>query len=363
MIGRSLLLLAVLVLTGCAATPEKAQFRLGLTPGVDANNLLWPAGTAGEIPRYVFLGELTGENNFIKESSKSDKAKSAIARFLDIVIGEAPPMIMDRPQMGATDEAGRIYVTDMGRGSVFVFDGQAGVLSTWEKATGAASFISPVGIALGPEGRVYVADPELALVAQLDHEGHPLAPIGQGQLQRPTGIAYDASDGRLYVSDTGAHDVKIFDMAGNLLSTLGTRGEGPGEFNYPTHLAVRQEHLYVTDSMNARVQVFSTLTGHYLGPISRRGIRFGELVIPKGVAVDSEQNIYVVESYHDQLLIYNRRGEFLLPIGGVGEGPGNFHLPAGIWIDSRDRVYVADMLNSRVQVFQFLGGDEDDENR
>jgi hypothetical protein len=37
------------------------------------------------------------------------------------------------------------------------------------------------------------------------------------------------------------------------------------------------------------------------------------------------------------------------------------HLPSGVWIDSRNRVYVADMLNSRVAVFQFLGGGSENE--
>jgi hypothetical protein len=57
------------------------------------------------------------------------------------------------------------------------------------------------------------------------------------------------------------------------------------------------------------------------------------------------------------LLIYNQLGEFLMAIGGNGEAPGNFHLPGGVWTDSRNRIFVADTLNSRVSVFQFLGGD------
>jgi sugar lactone lactonase YvrE len=64
----------------------------------------------------------------------------------------------------------------------------------------------------------------------------------------------------------------------------------------------------------------------------------------------------VVESYFDYLLVYNRRGQFLMPLGGSGFGDEKFHLPSGVWVDSRNRVYVADMLNSRVAVFQFLGG-------
>jgi hypothetical protein len=45
-----------------------------------------------------------------------------------------------------------------------------------------------------------------------------------------------------------------------------------------------------------------------------------------------------------------------MAIGGEGGAPGEFVLPSGVWIDRRDRVFVADTHNSRVQIFQFLGG-------
>jgi len=352
----------VLVLGGCAGEPERAVFRLGLDRSTESKRLMWPPEKDGEIPRYFYVGELTGENNFVRPERKSDAAKSIIARFFDIIIGEERPMLLDRPQAGAVDESGRILVTDMGNAGVFAFDEKQGTLSVWRKATGTIDLIAPVGIAIGPEGHVFVADAELALIAHFDRDGNTKEPIGKGMLRRPTGLAYEPKTKRLFVADTQAHQIKIFDLEGKLLSTLGEQGEGPGQFNYPTHIAVRHEKLYVSDTLNARVQVMSTPTGRYLGSLGKRGLQMGNLVRPKGVATDSEHNVYVIESYHDYLLVYNRRGEFLLPIGGVGQGAGNFHLPAGIWVDARNRVFVADMLNGRVAVFQFLGGDNDNED-
>lgn len=356
---RTCLLITVLALAlaGCASTAEKGVFKLGLDASLETKRLTWPPEKAGEVPRYFYAGELTGENNFVRPDSEKAAAKNFLARFLDIIIGEEPPQLLERPQSGAVDESGRILVTDMGHGGVFVFDENAGKLSIWTKAVGITSFIAPVGIAIGPEGQVFVADPELGLVARLDKNGNTLSPIGQGQLLRPTGLAYEPKSRRLFVSDTKAHQIKVFDLEGKLLSVIGEHGEGPGQFNYPTHIAVLNEKLYVSDSLNARVQVMSSPTGRYLGVVGKRGLFVGNLVRPKGVAADGEQNIYVVEAYHDYLLVFNRRGEFLLPIGGVGGGPGSFHLPAGVWVDARNRVFVADMLNGRVAVFQFLGGD------
>ena len=355
------LLCAALLLGGCASAREKGVFSLGVVTTPESRKLTWPPPSDGQIPRYVYMGELVGEPNYVRPTPQGNDVKNALARFFDIVIGEEPPRVLDRPQAIAVDETGRIFVTDIGLANVFVFDEKAGDLQLWTQADGLTTFVSPVGIATGPDGQIFVADPELKLVARIGRDGTPLEPIGRNQFQRPVGVAWDGKTQQIFVADTQAHQVLVFDAEGNLLKTIGERGEAQGQFNYPTHIAVAHDKLYVTDTINARIQVFSTPTGRFLGTVGKRGMFVGNLVRPKGVAADSEHNIYVTESYHDYLLVYNRRGEFLIPIGGVGDGPGNFHLPAGVSVDARNRVFVADMLNGRVAVFQFLGGDNDDD--
>jgi DNA-binding beta-propeller fold protein YncE len=237
-----------------------------------------------------------------------------------------------------------------------VFDEKAGELQVWERALGLLNFVAPAGLALGTGGDLFVADAELGVVVRLDAKGEPRAVIGRGVLKRPTGLARDASTGLLFVADTYAHDIKVFDPSGALVRVIGRRGEGDGEFNFPTHLAFTQGELYVTDTLNSRVQVFSA-EGEVLNrKFGKRGLYLGNLVRPKGVGVDSEGNVYVVESYYDSLLVFSGQGEFLLPIGGTGTGTGRFYLPAGVWVDAKNRVFVADMFNGRVVLFQFLGG-------
>ncbi|MBL8490016.1 MAG: 6-bladed beta-propeller [Rhodocyclaceae bacterium] len=317
---------------------------------------MWPAERTGEVPRYFYAGELTGDANFVQPEEPARNLADLLADFLEIVRGEAPPRRLYRPQTGVVDEQGRILVTDLGKAAVFVFDEASASLAVWEQADGNRGFISPVGIALGPDGQVLVADAELGIVARLDREGNALRPIGEGQLLRPTGLAFDRSGGRVFVTDTRDHKVKVFDLEGRLLAAWGGFGEGPGQLNYPTHLALAGERLYVSDTLNARIQVFSSADGRWLGQVGRRGLYIGNLVRPKGIAVDGEGNLYVIESYFDHLLVFNRSGDFLMPIGGVGDRAGRFHLPAGVWTDARNRVFIADTLNARVPVFQYLGG-------
>lgn len=353
MVRLALALLFAALMGGCAAGDR--VLRLDPDPKGSGRGIFWPPPP--EVPRYRYAGQLTGEDNY---ADASQEGRSRMRRVLEWVAGldgsaQAPEGLL-RPQAGTTDAAGRILVTDSSRQAVVVFD-PAGGLDVWEQASGLVRFASPVGIAAAPDGQVFVADAQLGYVVRLSREGKPVAVIGQGALQRPTGIAYDAAGGKLYVVDTHAHDIKVFAADGAPLPTIGRRGEGDGEFNYPTHVALVRGELYVTDTMNSRVQVLAADSGAYRRSIGARGLYVGNLVRPKGVTVDSEGNVYVVESYYDRLLVYDRAGRFLLAIGGLGKDIGQFYLPAGLWTDGFNRVFVADMFNGRVVVLQFLGGD------
>jgi len=354
---RTAVALAAVALAACAGPGERTLY-YGVEDAPEGKRAMWPA--APETPRYLYAGQLLGEQNF-----RANEAASGFRRLLQaiagIIAGERVPVVLQRPQAGVVDEAGRVYVTDASRQAVFVFDERAGELAVWDKADGLTGFVAPVGVALGPSRELLVADAELGIVARLDPRGETLPPIGRGVLKRPTGLAYDPVGGRIYVADTYAHDVKVFDADGRLVATLGRRGSGDGEFNYPTHLAFARGELYVTDTLNSRIEVFRTDGTGLVRTFGARGLYVGNLVRPKGIAVDSEGNVYVVESYHDHLLVFDRDGAFLMAIGGVGQDAGRFYLPAGVWVDARNRVFVADMFNGRVAVFQFLGGEVDSE--
>jgi DNA-binding beta-propeller fold protein YncE len=355
---RTSVALATLALAACAGTGDRALLYYGVEDAPGGKRLMWPAPP--ETPRYLYAGQLLGEQNF-RRSDAASGLRRVWQAIAGIVAGEQAPVVLQRPQSGIADDSGRVYVTDASRQAVFVFDEKAGELAVWDKAEGLTGFVAPVGIALGPEHEVLVADAGLAIVARLDARGETLAPIGRGVLKRPTGLAYDPVGGRIYVADTYAHDIKVFDAKGALVATLGRRGSGEGEFNFPTHLAFARGELYVTDTLNSRIQVFSTDGAGLARSFGTRGLYVGNMVRPKGVAVDSEGNVYVVESYHDHLLVFDRSGAFLMAIGGVGQDAGRFYLPAGVWTDAKNRVFVADMFNGRVAVFQFLGGEVDNE--
>ncbi len=353
--GAAVAVAFALLAAGCAAPgPVRGTLHFGLDEAPEGRNLLWPA--APEVPRFLYAGTLTGEQNFRAPDGGGRTQLQAFGRWLaGIDERSQPPVVLQRPAAVVGDDAGRLYVSDTSRQAVFVFDEKQGQLLVWDRATESRSFVAPSGLAATGEA-LYVADAELGAVFRLGADGTPQAVIGQGVLRRPTGLAREAAGGRLFVADTYAHDVKVFGADGRLERTIGRRGEGAGEFNYPTHLALAAGELFVTDTLNNRVQVFEAATGRVLRSLGARGLAVGNLVRPKGVAVDAGGNVYVVESYYDSLLVFSREGDFLMPIGGTGTATGRFYLPAGVWVDAKNRVFIADMFNGRVVAFQFLGG-------
>jgi DNA-binding beta-propeller fold protein YncE len=332
--------------------PDKLMFSMPLA-GQIKDQKVWP--TSPQTPRYMYIGDIRGESNRIKDSRKKG---SAVSRFFAALVGldsESIPLIdLMRPQQGVVDDKGRIYVVDTGRQAVFVFDEQTAEFFIWNEGQLGIPFKSPVGIAL-VENKILVSDSAQGAVYVFNKKGKLLNTIGAESLQRPTGIAYDDLRKRIFVSDTASNNIKVFDLQGILLDIIGSRGSKPGEFNRPTFLNYREDKLYVADSLNARVQVFSDLD-ESVSIIGERGLYIGNFSRPKGIAVDSDGNVYVTESYYDHLLIFNSSGELLMSIGGSGNQAGKFSQPTGVWVDSNDRIFVSDMLNGRVSIFQYLGG-------
>ncbi len=347
-------LLAISLSMGCATKKEALRFDISPISS-ERGSLVWPP--VPEVPRFAYVGEITGDPNF----SRVEGSGSSIGvKIFEAIVGlgreKRNPTVLQRPQGGVVDEAGRIYITDVSRQAVFFFDILEGELSVWDLARPGERFKAPIGVALGADEEILVTDSELGVVVRLGPDGVPRGTFGEDVLTRPTGIARDAKRGRIYVADTRDNDIKVFDDHGGLVDVFGRVEDEKVAFNSPTYLAVADGQIYVTDTLNARVQVLDG-DGNFLYSVGERGLYVGNFSRPKGVGVDSEGHIYVVESYYDHLLVFDGEGRFLLPIGGTGREPGEFYLPAGVWTDEDDFIYVADMFNGRICVFQFLGNE------
>jgi len=261
--------------------------------------------------------------------------------------GSSKPRMV-RPYALAID-GGQLAVTDPGLSVVHLFDFQTKRYSQIS-SLGKYNLSSPVGVAFSKD-RMYIADSVLQRVFVLDGARRLLVALeGFG---RPTGLVFDQRSQRIYVTDTLAHCVKMYDRDGNFVGFFGHRGEAPGEFNYPSHLALAGDRVYVNDTLNFRVQVFD-LEGRYVNSFGDHGDSQGYFAHPKGIAALPNGLVMVAEAVANRIQIFNNKGEFLLGFGTTGSQPGEFDMPTGIAID-KDTIYIADSRNHRVQVFEYLG--------
>jgi DNA-binding beta-propeller fold protein YncE len=254
---------------------------------------------------------------------------------------------------GVFADQNRLYVTDPGSMLVHIFDLKDQNYFNIQKVKD-GYLQSPIGIASDRDGKIYVSDSVLKRVFVFSQKGEYLREMGTDSLfRRPAGLA--VNENRLYVIDTHLHGVLVFSkIEGNFLYSFGTNGFQKGEFNYPTNIFISNgDLLYITDSMNFRVQVFDR-QGNFISSFGKPGDGFGDFSKPKGIAVDSDENIYVADAHFDTVQIFNGKGELLLTFGKSGNGRGEMILPAGLFIDDRDRIYVADSYNHRILLFQYL---------
>lgn len=331
---------AAVALAGCAA----------LAP-VPPAAPVWPPPPAEA--RLVYEGTL--------RSAASLQAPSAAAALERWAGGR--PAQSSTPLLKPYDIAahnGLIVVSDTLAGVVHVFDvPRRRVFAIGFR--GAERLFKPLGLALGRDDDIYVADAEARRVLVFDAYGHPRRPIAAEDWVRPSDVAVDAAADRLYVLDTGGiesdhHCVYIYDLAGKRLAVLGRRGSAPGEFNLPNQIAVGPGGLiYVLDAGNFRVQVFDS-AGQFQRAFGAVGTALGNLARPRGLAVDGLGRVYVSDAAFQNVQIFDTEGRLLLPVGTAGGSdlPGHYGLPAGVAVDETGRVYVVDQVFRKIEVLRLL---------
>jgi DNA-binding beta-propeller fold protein YncE len=302
---------------------------------------------------------LSWEHSFTSESEVKPN-RGFWNKLVDVVAGEPDYHSLVRPFSIAADSRGRIVVTDPGAQGVHIFDfAQHKYKFIQHDKNHRNAMLTPQCVAIDAQDNIYVTDSDAGEIFVFEPGGKLLRVLGslkggEGYFKRPTGIAVDSAAQRIYVTDTLRDQVFVLDMQGTVLQIIGKTGAGEGEFNLPTELRLDGPNLIVVDAMNFRVQVFDR-SGAFQFAIGKIGDSPGAMFRPKAVGVDSEGDLYLVDALWGMVQVFNRQGELLYYFGSRGTHAGQFQLPAGLFIDHDDRVFVVDSFNRRVQVFHYVG--------
>jgi predicted CXXCH cytochrome family protein len=188
------------------------------------------------------------------------------------------------------------------------------------------------------------------LPAPVESEAPPLPP-------QPVALALYRDT--LYWADRANQRICRYDLLKQqALACFGRRGEMEGEFQYPYQMLFdRDGYLYVTDIVNARIQVFDA-DGRFFSQIGQFGSTARQLFRPNGIALDSERNLlFVSDSYFGTIKAF-RAGQ---PLGELLDGSGQpvkLQSPTSLaW--HAGKLYVADTQAGQVLALTVTVADPD----
>ncbi len=174
---------------------------------------------------------------------------------------------MSRPVGIAVDEyQGFVLIADGSYDYVLVFDRQGTLIDAiGGRGEKKGEFRGLTSVALGYEG-VFVTS-RMGIRAQVVNlDSRFRYAFQKNTLVFPTAIVVD-EDNQAFVSDSFDNTIKIY-RKGELISTFGGTGNGPGQFNKITDMWLDEGFLYVTDSLNRRIQVLRIVSEGLLEPLA-----------------------------------------------------------------------------------------------
>ena len=309
------------------------------------------------------------------------------------------------PEAIAVDATGNLYVADefnhtvrkiSPAGVITTLAGLAGVSGSADGVGSTARFYQPSGIAVDGAGNVYVSDSAndtirkitaggivTTVAGRVGVGGSKDGPPGSATFESPGGLVLDPN-GNIYVAGRSANNIRKVAPDGAVSTVAGTglRGaqDGTGaqaSFSYPTNLALdRSGNIYVSDRDNFTIRliapngVVSTLAGTAGLSASVDGVgTAARFTGPRSIAVDPSGAIYVADG-GDYRALNNRirkisAGANVTTIAGnasaftATDGFGaaaNFADLAGIAVDASGMLFVADWASNTIRQVTSLGG-------
>jgi predicted membrane-bound mannosyltransferase/DNA-binding beta-propeller fold protein YncE len=284
------------------------------------------------------------------------------------------PGLLDHPRDISAGPDGNLYVADALNSRIVVFspDGaylnQLGTPGSVEQNAPGGTFHEPWGIAVGNDGKIYIADTWNHRVQVLDQNGTFLQTWGAfeqvppGTVGRPDGfwgprdIAVDAQN-RVYVADTGNKRVRVYDGQGTWLYDIGQGGSDQGQLDEPVGLAINSEtnEIYVADTWNRRIQVFDLSGGFLRSWAVQAWSATRDTGSRPYLTLDKNgTHLFVADPDAARILVYDTNGNPTVSFGNQNSAPtssNEFAALGGITAASDGNIFVVDSGSGRILRF------------
>jgi DNA-binding beta-propeller fold protein YncE len=259
-------------------------------------------------------------------------------------------MKMGAPSSVAFDARGHMLVFNRGEHPLMEFDGQG----VFVRSFGEGRYVRPHGMRVDPEGNIWMTDVNGHTVTKMSAGGDVLLTLGtRGQpgswdeaagtrlLYEPADIGFGPGGDVFIVQGHGRGEGRVlrFDKSGRFLKSWGGKGSAPGQFDQPHAILIdRQGVVYVADRENLRVQIFDT-DGRFI-----KSWKFAGL--PCGLLVGPDQQMYLATGFSGQILKLDANGKAVAAMGQPGKALGEFGEAHYLAIAPSGDLYVADTINA-----------------
>ena len=289
---------------------------------------------------------------WIAEYPSIEKENKSFSEKMNSIIFGKKPCFLSKPMNIVAQNPNSFWVLDQGSEKIFQISNNSLKNNRFlsQELTG---FSSLVGICTINNSKILFTDSHLKSIYLIDLNKKQVTQLNDSlSLARPTGIAYSKDNNEIWVVETAKHRISVLNQKGEIIKTIGGRGNSYGEFNYPTFIWIDKfGTAYIVDTMNFRIQMFNK-NGEFISAFGQIGDATGYFARPKGIATDSYGNIYVVDALFHVVQVFDKAGTYLYRFGEQGQGKAQFWMPTGIYIDKDNFIYVADSYNSRIQIFK-----------
>lgn len=292
-----------------------------------------------------------------------------------------------RGPMGLAHAHGALYVADVGNHAIRRIDA-SGRVTTFAGGTQgfadgvgkAARFSYPRDVAADAAGNLYVADATNRRIRKITPDGRVTTLAGQGGRGRQDGAGERATfhspwgldvapDGTVFVADCGNHVIRRVGADGRVSTLAGTpqrgyaNGRGPAaRFYLPRDVAVAEAGtLYVADAGNHRVRrvwpdgTVATVAGREVYGHDDGPGHIATLGYITGLAVTADGALLVADETHHSIRRIEPDGTVRTLAGraepGTADGPGRyarFNAPTNLAL-APGACYVTDLANHRIR--------------
>lgn len=291
---------------------------------IAVESVLYPA--APSVAKIQYLTSISNSLQITKKQTSLQKT----------VVGEKKGMPIYKPY-GVFIRNGKLYICDISLGGLEIIDLENKDFQYFVPQ-GVNSLKMAINVFVDLDNTRYIVDADLHRVVIFDESGKYQTAFGFDENTKPTGVFVYKTE--IFVVDSENHRVNVYDKQDKSFKFYFPKSN-PGDDNFlykPTNLTVENDKVYVSDLGAGDVKIYS-LNGKYLRKIGQYGRNIGDFVRPKGVAVDREENLYVVDASFENIQIFNKEGKLLMFFGGHYEGAGGMWLPTSVVIDYDNLAY------------------------